>query len=268
MKLFKWVFAVLGVILLGFVAVDAVYNIRYQHRLGQLESQIHQEHVATVFVGGYGSSSRAFEQMTTHWQRAGIGGHRELVEVDHQGTLHFLGEQTPSTNQLIEVAFKDNRDPIIQMKLMQKIMHTLRVRQHITDVNFVTHSMGGADAYSYLVSTHRNAQPRVRKWVAIASPFGQIHTKRPIGKQYNQMLQRADRLPHDLKILTIAGDIWHMGGDTEVSVKGVKALKPIVQSHIASYQNVVLNGDLLSVQHSALRSNPEVIWRTAKFLYR
>ncbi|MCF6165747.1 Cell surface hydrolase membrane-bound [Furfurilactobacillus rossiae] len=265
MKRHTKVLLIISLLLLGFVGWDAGHSLLYQHRLLTLHAR--QTHTATVFIGGYGSNAKAFDQMTTHWQRARIASHRELVRINHRGQLSFSGDRRPSTNYLVQLAFADNRDPAAQIRLLPKIMHELRTRQHITEVNFVTHSMGGGVAYSYLVTNHHDAQPQVRHWVAIASPFATINSNTSIAHRYNRYLKRAADLPRNLKILAIGGNVWGLGTDTEVSVAGVKALRPLAAQYVQTYQQHIINGDILSVQHSALRSNPEVIWQTAQFLF-
>ena len=113
----------------------------------------------------------------------------------------------------------------------------------------------------------QQTQPQVNKWVAIASPFERLNRPEAFVKTYNRMLSRADQLPADLKIMTVGGNVWSTGTDTEVSVKGVQALRPIVTPHIAHFEEHILWGSPLTVQHSALRTNPEVTWRVAKFLF-
>ena len=146
-------------------------------------------------------------------------------------------------------------------------MHWLAANENIKQTNIVTHSMGGVVAYSYLITQHTDAQPTVNKWVAIASPFERLHRKQAFVQQYNKMIDQADHLPANLKIMTVAGDVWGTGSDTQVSVKGVKALRPMVQPYVAHFEEHVLWGSPLTVQHSALRTNPEVVWRIADFLY-
>lgn len=243
----------------------ASHELMNRQRLQSVKPQ--HDRTATVFVGGYGSTPHAFDRMSMRWEAAGIAKRAVVIKVDHSGKLHVTGNDQWQDNPVVQVAFADNKDPRVQIKTFPKIMHWLRVNRQVTHINLVTHSMGGVVAYSYLVNDQHQLQPRVNKWVAIASPFERLNRPEAFVKTYNRLLSRANQLPTNLEIMAVGGNVWGTGTDTEVSVKGVRALRPIVAPHIAHFEEHILWGSPLTVQHSALRTNPEVTWRVAKFLF-
>lgn len=234
-----------------------------QHRNAPLNHvHVTTSNTATVLIPGSNGSTYTFNGMIRRLNHKKLAHLALKVTIDANGLAHIRKVGNVVQNPLIQLTFVNNQDPQKQMQYLPAFMKELKSVYHIKHVNFVAHSMGGSVVLEYLENkqVQNNQYPKITKFVAIGTPFGYITPQ-------NSLATAASNLPHDLKILNIAGNLNHTGTDTAVPLKSNEALQPVVTGHVASYRHVTIEGDRFKAQHSALHENPQVDKLVAEFLW-
>ena len=211
-----------------------------------------QTRVATVFIPGYGGNWTSFGPMMNRYARYGIGHPRYAVQVhDKTATFKTLGPAS-ATNPLINVLFDDAKNPPKEAKQLARLMQSLKKR-HISQVNLVGHSSGGNIIYDYLTKYRKPGDPKVIKFASLASDYPGETTM--------------NRLPRDLQVLNLGGQVWHFDSDWAVNLTSLKQFTTQVKPYVAAVQTVIVHGSPLDSYHSMLHQNPDVDRILATFLF-
>ncbi|MGG5316542.1 alpha/beta hydrolase [Enterococcus sp. AZ072] len=280
--------AKLVALLLSFLSViGLVYyaQIRY-FSPGTLTKQkgVRYSNTPTVFIHGYQGSSLSFGPLLKQLESENIAKREMTIVVKSDGKLSVEGELTNNhDNPTIMVLFsEDVTDEIQQSKWIAKVMHYL-YQQHVTTLNLVAHSMGGVSTLRYLLEYADSKVPRVAKLVTIAAPFNDLEIAEdteeifayeltedgPVGQTpiYEYFDQAMNRLPNNLAILNVAGDLQDgTDSDGSVSTHSAFSLRFLLQKHTKNYQELLIKGR--SGGHSAITRSKKLRDNIIAFLWR
>ena len=241
----------------------------------------------TLFLHGWGSSINAEKQMTSAAQRAGVTNSVTQALVDRQGRVHLKGHIPPhARNPIIEVGFKDNRNPNYHQdgRWLKQVILKLQQQYQIKNINLVGHSMGNmAISYYLLDNAHNQRLPKLRKQVAIAGHFAgiigagdrphRLHlaaTGRPnhMDNNYRTLMGLRQRYPNkQVKVLNIFGDKNDgTNSDGDVTNASAQSLRYLVQTRALSYQERKIVGP--DGQHSRLHESRRVDRILINFLWK
>lgn len=273
-------------IILIIVAVLLVFAGYYQQKTAALvPTRLHS--TPTLFLHGWGSSINAEKQMTSAAERAGVTNSVTQALVDRQGRVHLKGRIPPhSRNPIIEVGFKDNRNPNYHQdgRWLKQVILKLQQQYQIKNINLVGHSMGNMAISYYLLDNADNRRlPKLRKQVAIAGHFAgiigagdrphRLHlaaTGRPnhIDNNYRTLMGLRQRYPNkQVKVLNIFGDKNDgTNSDGDVTNASAQSLRYLVQTRALSYQERKIVGP--EGQHSRLHESHRVDRILINFLWK
>lgn len=276
------------ILLIGFLLVSGgIYyaKIRY-FSPGTLVKQktIHYSNVPTVFIHGYEGSSFSFGPLLRNLEKENIAKRELTIVVEADGTLDVEGKlENNKDNPTIMVLFaKDVTSEITQSKWIDHVMRYL-FRQKITQVNLVSHSMGGVSSLRYLLEYAGEKTPAVEHFVAIAAPFNDLEIAEdteeifayelteegPEGKTpiYQYFDQAMARLPQRLQVLNVAGDLKDdSNSDGSVSIHSAFALRFLLQRHAESYRELTVTGK--SGGHSRITKSIEFEKELIRFIWK
>ncbi|EEW53285.1 alpha/beta hydrolase [Limosilactobacillus antri] len=267
--------------------------------LGGLTTNVHavthyvQSPTPTIFVHGWGSSSRAEEKMANAARNAGVTRTIVRANVDKNGKVSF-NRTIPAhaINPIVEVNLEDNKLANYQNDYASGYRHgggyvknvvvALQKQYHYRQVNFVGHSMGNLEIINYINDNYNNRQlPQVAHPVAIAGHYnglvGEVTAKaavdsqtgRPssMDKSYRNLLGLRQHFPQNTAVLNIYGNLDDgSNSDGDVPVTSAQSLKYLVGDRTKSYREIELHGK--SAQHSRLHNNNhQVDQALIKFLW-
>lgn len=258
----------LVVVLIGAFLGFKKYNTT-DSTLKKVQSGAGNSNVATVFVGGYGSSPDAFDDMVNAFHTNGLTGKKVRVNVTSNGKIDVNTKQEQLKNVTIQVSFKRNKDPLYQEQIFPKVMEKLHREYNIDEVNLVGHSMGGLIELAYLTGNHRSGYPKVVKLATIATPYKHFFkTNNNISRSVDRIESNLKNVPANLQVLNMGGHITGKNSDGVVPVAGIEEFGPMIKPHVASYKERIFEGTKGQVQHSNLRHNSKVIDTLAEFLWK
>lgn len=248
------------------------------------EKNIRYSNVPTVFIHGYEGNSFSFGPLLRRLERENIAKREMTIVVQADGNLTIEGKlKNNNDNPTIMVLFaKDVADEITQSKWIDKVMRYL-YKQRITRVNLVSHSMGGVSALRYLLEYAGEKTPVTERFVAIAAPFNDLEIAEdtedifayeltengPSGETpiYQYFYQAMSRLPSNLRILDVAGDLKDgTESDGSVSIHSAFALRLMFQKHAKSYQELLVTGK--SGGHSAITKSEKLQNELVRFIWK
>lgn len=280
----KWL-KVTCIILLILAALLAFAGYRQQQTAALVPTRLHS--TPTLFLHGWGSSINAEKQMTSAAERAGVTNSVTQALVDRQGRVHLKGRIPPhARNPIIEVGFKDNRNPNYHQdgRWLKQVILKLQQQYQIKNMNLVGHSMGNmAISYYLLDNAHNQRLPKLRKQVAISGHFAGIigagdrphrlrlaATGRPnhIDNNYRTLMGLRQRYPNkQVKVLNIFGDKNNgTNSDGDVTNASAQSLRYLVQTRALSYQERKIVGP--DGQHSRLHESRRVDRILINFLWK
>lgn len=281
-------FAKITTLLLSFLSMAGLIyytQIRYLSQ-GTLVKQkgVRYSNTPTVFIHGYQGSSLSFGPLLNQLEADNIAKREMTIIVKSDGKLSVEGKLTNNhENPTIMVLFsEDVTDEVKQSQWIAEVMKYL-YSQHVTGVNLVAHSMGGVSALRYLLEYADSQVPEVEKLVTIASPFNDLEIaedteeifayelteKGPSDTTpiYDYFDQAMNRLPSNLAILNIAGDLEDgSASDGSVSTHSVFSLRFLLQQHTKNYQELLIKGQ--KGGHSAITRSQQLQNNLIAFLWR
>lgn len=239
--------------------------------------------IPTVFMHGYKGTFNSFGHMLNRLGYDYQDNNAAMrILVLTSGKLKVSGTLLPGDkgNSAIQVLFQDNRASLAkQTNWLHKVMHYLRVKHNVENVNVVGHSMGGLALLSYLEDTPAKSKryPKIHKFVAIASPFEGIdkadyfklqkdpaaHDLKKGSDALQALVKNKDKIPTDIKMLAIAGKQGKTDSDGLVRVDSVFFVKNIFPR--INYQQRLVKGN--NITHSGLHENLYVDRYTSQFLW-
>lgn len=223
----------------------------------------------TIFVHGYGSSYHAEETMVKRARKNNITSTVVLARVDQDGNVKLSGPSIKNKrNPIVEVNLANNKQVDMNegARYIDNVVKALQKRDGIKDYNFVAHSMGNMDVFSYLSKYgSQDGAPVLKKQVVLAG--GGITgwpNKNPMSSSMEELMgQLKNNYPH-AKVLNIAGD---KGGGTDGRVpnSASRSIKAMLGDRPKSYQFVMYKGKTYT--HSNMHENEKVFNRFAEFLW-
>lgn len=248
------------------------------------QKTIHYSNVPTVFIHGYEGSSFSFGPLLRKLEKENVAKRELTIIVQADGTLDVEGKlENNKDNPTIMVLFaKDVTEEITQSKWINQVMRYL-FQQKITQVNLVSHSMGGVSSLRYLLEYAGKQTPAVEHFVAIAAPFNDLEIAEdteeifayelteagPEGETpiYQYFDQAMDHLPPHLRVLNVAGDLKDgSNSDGSVSIHSVFSLRFLLQKHVESYRELTVtkkNGG-----HSRITKSVELEKELIRFIWK
>lgn len=258
----KWRFPAL-LVALALLLVGS-YGFKSQKRSHWVDST-----TPTIFVHGYGSSYHAEESMVKRARKDKVTSTVVLARVDENGKVKLSGPSIKGKrNPIVEVNLADNKQTGMNKgaAYVNNVVRALQKRDGIKDYNFVAHSMGNMDVFSYLSKYgSQPGAPVLKKQVVLAGGgmTGWSH-RRPIsGTMQTIMGQLKDNYPQG-KVLNIAGD---RGDETDGKVPNAasRSVKDMLGDRPKSYQFVLFKGKQYT--HSNLHENQKVSNKINEFLW-
>ncbi|WP_076460229.1 alpha/beta hydrolase [Limosilactobacillus caccae] len=288
MKKYLTVLRRIVLVILGLSAIADMHTIHAE--------TIHyvQSSTPTIFVHGWGSSSRAEEKMVNAARSAGVTKTVVKANVDRKGNVTF-SRQLPAkaVNPIVEVNLEDNKlagygkhgDYVAGYHhggtYVKDVIVALQRQYSCSTVNLVGHSMGNLEIINYVKDNYDNNKlPQISHLVALAGHYNGL-VGQPQAEQvrlssggkpdwmdptYQELLSLRKTFPRETKVLNIYGDLGdgsHSDGD--VPVNSAKALKYLLAGRAKSYREVEITGK--DAQHSKLHNNSQVNHELINFLW-
>ncbi len=223
----------------------------------------------TIFVHGYGSSSRAENSMVRAAKRAGVTSTVAHAQVAPNGHVTLSGPSIRGKrNPIVQVNLQDNRNTNMAegARYIYNVVRKLQREDHITSYNVVGHSMGNTDIFAFLNDYGDQAgMPKLKKQVVLAGAG--LTAARRDQDLYQQIATHLKKLknnyPH-AKVLNIIGD---KGGGTDGRIpnSASRSVKQMLGDRPASYRQVMIHGK--NAQHRKLHENPQVFKLINNFLW-
>lgn len=223
----------------------------------------------TIFVHGYGSSSRAENSMVRAAKRAGVTSTVAHAQVAPNGHVTLSGPSIRGKrNPIVQVNLQDNRNTNMAegARYIYNVVRKLQREDHITSYNVVGHSMGNTDIFAFLNDYGDQAgMPKLKKQVVLAGAG--LTAARRDQDLYQQIATHLQKLknnyPH-AKVLNIIGD---KGGGTDGRIpnSASRSVKQMLGDRPASYRQVMIHGK--NAQHRKLHENPQVFKLINNFLW-
>lgn len=245
---------------------------------------IHYSNIPTVFIHGYEGNSFSFGPLLRRLEKENVAKREMTIVVQADGKLSIEGKlKNSNDNPTIMVLFaKDVPDEITQSKWINNVMQYL-YRQKVSRVNLVSHSMGGVSALRYLLEYAGNKTPITQRFVAVAAPFNDLEIAEeteeifaykltedgPSGETpiYQYFDQAMNRLPKDISILNVAGDLKDGSeSDGSVSTHSAFALRFLFEKHARDYQEITVTGK--GGGHSAITKSEKFKDRLIRFIWK
>lgn len=234
----------------------------YYRKQSLKDVTVKQTNIPTIFIPGYGGNRTSFDGMLDRLDEFDLAKRAYIPYIEENGKIEMdkvagFTEHNPT----VQLLFQANQNPPLEVKQMYAFMQLLKQKYGIEEVNMVGHSTGATMTYDYLVKyPNDDSVPKVNKFVSIAGDF-------PI-KPSSHMLASGKKLPKNLEVLNIGGNMWDTDSDGMVKMSEVLTLKKLVTGHVKSYKLVVIDGGVLDAFHLSLHENPEVDKLTIEFLYK
>lgn len=251
----------------------------------------------TLFFHGWGSSSRAEEQMTSAARRAGVTN--KIVKMNVSPSRKITVSPTLSAgdrNPIVEVNIQDNKLAHLRQgtndyakvypqsgNYVKAAIQAVQKQTHSKSVNLVGHSMGNLEIMYYIVgNVGQKDFPQINHFVSIAGHYDGIigendqanvtkinaKTGKPsrMTSEYRGLLKSRINFPRQTKVLNIFGNLDDgSNSDGDVSNASSRSLKYLVNHRAASYQELTIHGR--KAQHSRLHNNQQVNNALIKFLW-
>lgn len=224
----------------------------------------------TIFIHGYGSSSRAESSMVNAAKRAGVTKTVLNADVSTDGHVTIAGPSMKGKqNPIVKVNLENNRNTNMAegAQYIRNVVVALQKRDNVKSYNIVAHSMGNTDAFSFLNNYGSQAgMPKLRKQVVLAGAgLSSVQSGDGFRQIGQHMTNLKNNYPH-AKVLNIAGDLDD-GSDSDGRIPNdaSKNIKQMLGDRPASYRFVMLHGK--KAQHSQLHENPRVFKLINNFLW-
>lgn len=207
-----------------------------------------------------------------------VGGKDILkIEVQKDGSLQWTSTLTNnSAHPYIVISFADSSEEAVakQAKWIKLALDKAHELYIFDAYNALGHSNGGLAWTMYLENEPIQTTHQMKKLVTLGTPFDctlDLENRDPKGTSMveTDMLQTLsssrDRIPKNLTMISIAGDIGKTGSDGMVSVESALASQGIYKGQVNTYIEKVFYGE--DSQHSELIGNSDVMDYIVQELY-
>lgn len=256
--------------IIGFAAAIAVAVSSGVAFAKQQSTQWVNSTTPTIFIHGYASSYHAEESMVKAARKAGVTKTVALAKVDKNGKVTIPGDKLAGKrNPIVEVNLENNRQTNMAegAKYIRNVIQALQKRDHLTQYNFVAHSMGNMDAFSYLNDYgSQSGMPELKKQVVIAGGglSGWTRDRSNVEKMRQHMDNLKNVHPH-ADVLVIGGNTGN-GSDGRVPNAATRSVREMLGDRPASFRIKMFNGKQYT--HSGLHENSKVSKLINNFLWK
>ncbi|WP_416353859.1 alpha/beta fold hydrolase [Agrilactobacillus fermenti] len=253
--------------LIGLIVIVLLAAVQGLRTTALRQVNVHQNNIPTILLHGAGGTILSLGPMALRFNLYHIATVAMKITVDHNQTIHYQQYRPLRNNPEIIVILKNKYDAEAGTKALTKIMQHLYTKNHVRQVNFVGHSMGGGIMLTYLLHATKNA-PTVHKFVSLATPYmGFDANEGPNNPRYQAMLKSRKNLPRTLQVFNLVGNVKHRGNDAQVSTRSAAGLRKIVAGQIDRYIYHEFPGNFLTASHFMIHENPQVDVLIARFLW-
>lgn len=258
MKRWKKVLVLLLTILIGLTLVFFIWFRQREQLLNEVKVEPHEKTV-TLFVPGYGGNRTSFGGVVSRLDRYHLGTFSERAYIKANGKFTQQKQQGFGNNSMVQLLFEDSREPAKEVQQIYPYLQYLK-RQGFDKMNLVGHSTGGPMSVAILTTYPNDSSiPKPEKLISIGGDFP-LHPS-------SSYLATGEKLPKDLHVLAIAGNIWGHPTDGLVKEAEVRGIEPVIKSRVKSYQFKIIDGSPLTAFHFMLHENSEVDKLVAEFLW-
>lgn len=236
----------------------------YQKKAKVVQNQ-KQQRVPVVFIHGWNGSEKTFGSMIHRLQKKNAGlSDPQIIRVDAKNKISVSGKRTPGRVPLFQIVFSSNEGTLQkQIRWLTTALHYLKKNERITQMNVVSHSLGGVVFTAWLEQRGASGSyPETVKFIPIAAPFNGANGQ---GPETRTLYPNQSHIPANIKVLAIAGVVTDkVHGDGQVSLQSALAGKSVFRSK--NYQEKVIYG--AQAAHSKLHENTKVDQLIADFLWK
>lgn len=236
----------------------------------KVNANVHQTHIPTIFMPGWGTSANSFNQMIGYMQEQHTAGKVMRINVDWLGHIHVYGRlKATDVNPLIQVTFSRNLANTYQpqVKWLNQILILLKQRYGVTQYNAVGHSWGGSALVSQLIRYGNDTRlPRLNRMVLLGTPvdeganhakdlFSNGKPKRPT-RIYRQLMVDAPHLlaNRNAQIDNVYGSTDGEDTDNAVPIVQAQSLRYLTAGRISNYHEILLKHMNHHQIHTTVRS--------------
>ncbi|GEP24602.1 alpha/beta hydrolase [Lentilactobacillus diolivorans] len=283
-KLWRTLYFTVGIVIFLMIGFSIWHADQKQQREAR-ENYINSN-VPTLFIHGWSGTLRSERHMADYAETTGAGQRRMIIRVRPNGHIAVKGKiEKWMHNPIILLRIDNNRAGEFQYaRWLTNVCRLLKSKYHINRLNFVGHSMGSyATVYYNLLNSNRSDVPRSNKLCLIAGPYDGIIDNRKanqpltgslaklwddqpnenrllkngqpkiIHPEYQTLLQLQNRMPSQIRILNIYGDLNDGShSDGVVTTTSALSLGYLVRGHVSYYQTFKATG--ANAQHSELHN--------------
>ncbi len=247
------------------------------------ERKYSQAPVPTLYIHGWHGTARSTDQLIESAEDE-KGAEKVLaVTVSPQGKTAYSGKWNPNVRHpLIQVVFEDNEAEIPdEAGWLKTITEELRKRYGISQINIVSHSMGGPVTLYWALNLRNKKSPELKKFVPIAGPFdGVIFTDdvpnqnqikengEPVWQNaaYQSYYEKRKSFPEGVSVLNIYGNLEDgTNSDYLVTNASARSLRWLIKDRVGHYEEKMIKGPM--AQHSKLHENKQVDRLVNDFLF-
>lgn len=239
--------------------------------------------VPTLYIHGWHGNAKSTSQLIESAEDE--KGARKVLEVavSPQGKTTYSGKWNPGIKHpLIQVVFENNEAEIPdEAGWMKTITEELRKRYGISQINVVSHSMGGPVTLYWALNLRDKNSPQLQKFVPIAGPFdGVIFTDdvpnqnrikengEPVWQNaaYQSYYEKRNSFPRGVSVLNIYGNLEDgTNSDYLVTNASARSLRWLIKDRVGHYEEKMIRGPM--AQHSKLHENKQVDRLVNDFLF-
>lgn len=258
MKRWKKVLVFFLAIIISLISIFFIWFRQREQLLNEVKVEPHAKTV-TLFVPGYGGNRTSFGGVVSRLDRYNLGTFSERTYIKTDGKFMQQKQHGFGDNSMVQLLFEDSRKPTKEVEQIYPYLQYLKT-QGFDRMNLVGHSTGGPMSVAILTTYPNDPTiPKPEKLISIGGDFP-LHPS-------PSYLASGEKLPRDLQVLAIAGNIWGHPTDGLVKETEVKAIEPVVEPYVESYLFRIIDGSPLTAFHFMLHENPEVDKMIAEFLW-
>lgn len=279
----------LGSILIAVIILVCITMLSGCQSNQQRHSKVKQNdhnHVATLFMHGYGGSDNSEKFMVNQAVKKGVTKDVITARVSNNGDVNFVGFlDKHAKNPIIKIVFENNQNGNFNenAQWIKNVLTQLKSKYGISKFNFVAHSMGNM-SFAYYMHNYGNDNqlPQLQKEVNIAGTYnGVLNLNEKVNEISVDKSGKPSKMNEDFKkllslkevyknknidVLNIYGDLQDGShSDGRVSNSSSKSLKYILGDSPRSYKEIKFNGE--GAQHSQLHENKNVANTIIQFLW-
>ncbi|MGM0239080.1 alpha/beta hydrolase [Enterococcus sp. AZ103] len=241
-----------------------------------------KSNVPTVYFHGYGGTYQSLGGMIDRLEKQEITKREMVIRVAVDGRLSIDGAlSSQNNNPSIQVLFDDNQNNEWNQAEWIHNVFTYLKTQGVSQINVVTHSMGGVSLVRSLATYGQTDEVvTINKFASIAAPYNnfldtssqqtvkELLRNGPAEESDRYIFYRdhLDNIPTNINIKMIAGKLDKQTfTDGTVPTTSALALFSLLKAHNDTVSYEVFTG--ANAQHSRLHENPKVDQSVAKFLW-